>query len=173
MKFSTEWSSFTRRIFIYKDVETVYNAWALSGELEKWFFEKADYLDTEGNAIAKNEYVKSNFSCAWKWFGWPHIHTGKILDAIMHESLKFEFSPGGNVLLEFKSVSDNCTELILQQKEIPHSDENDIKNFYYGCSLGWSFWMINLKAFLEHGIVLNDKTNPYADDPKKLELVNH
>jgi len=26
-----------------------------------------------------------------------------------------------------------------------------------GCSQGWSFWMVNLKAWLEHGILLNEK----------------
>jgi len=27
---------------------------------------------------------------------------------------------------------------------------------HYGCSNGWTFWLANLKAYLEHGILLNE-----------------
>jgi len=29
--------------------------------------------------------------------------------------------------------------------------------FSVGCSNGWTFWMANLKAYLEHGITLHAK----------------
>jgi len=172
MTFSQGWSSFTRRIFINKDVHTVYSAWSKSAELEKWFFKSAEYCEDE-KAIDKTAYVQRGHTCKWQWHGWPHIHTGTILEAKLNEILKFDFNPGGNVCIHFIPISEQRMELVLEQTDIPHGKEDDIKHFYYGCSLGWSFWMLNLKAFLEHGIVLNEMTNPYADDPKKLELVNH
>ncbi len=172
MTFSSGWTDFTRRIFINADISTVYNAWAKSSELEKWFFEKAEYVDGDTN-IDKSALVQSGNTAYWQWFGWPHAHTGNILLAKQDERLEFDFNPGGRVALEFNKVQENRTELILHQSEIPSASENDIKMYYYGCSLGWSFWMLNLKAWLEHGIVLNEKSNPYKDDPRKLELVNH
>jgi len=173
MTFTPGWKAFKRRIFINTSVERVYQAWAQSGELEHWFFESADYLDADAQAIGKSTNVQTGNTCSWKWYGWPHLHTGKILSAVTNESLKFDFNPGGIVEIQCIPVHENRTELILHQTEIPDATEQDNKYFYYGCSLGWSFWMLNLKAWLEHGIVLNEKTNPYPEDPRKLELVNH
>jgi len=79
LQFTQGWSSFTRRIFINKNVQEVYKAWAVAAELEKWFFETADYLDNTGKAISKTDYVQSGHTSNWKWHGWPHVHTGKII----------------------------------------------------------------------------------------------
>lgn len=35
------WSQFSKRIFINTDLESVYNAWTKSEELEKWFLSKS------------------------------------------------------------------------------------------------------------------------------------
>ena len=58
---------------------------------------------------------------------------------------------------------DKEVELILRQNNIP-TDEKNMVNVHMGCNLGWSFWMVNLKAWLEHGILLNDRTHrePHA-----------
>ena len=42
-------------------------------------------------------------------------------------------------------------------------NDQEIKDFFYGCSQGWSFWMVNLKADLEHGVVLNELDHPYTE----------
>ena len=63
------------------------------------------------------------------------------------------------------------TDVVLTQYEIP-TDEAAKKNFFYGCSLGWSFWLVNLKAYLEHGIVLDEKDVP-SDVEERLQIVNH
>ncbi len=41
------------------------------------------------------------------------------------------------------------------QFEIP-IDEDSKLEVHCGCSNGWTFWLTNLKAFVEHGILLNE-----------------
>jgi len=43
----------------------------------------------------------------------------------------------------------------LSQSEIPQDEKSKLEIFY-GCSNGWTFWLANLKAYLEHGILLNE-----------------
>jgi hypothetical protein len=38
-------------------------------------------------------------------------------------------------------------------------------NIHVGCSNGWTFWLANLKAFLEHGILLNETTMDLREIP--------
>jgi len=45
--------------------------------------------------------------------------------------------------------------------------------YHYGCSTGWTFWLANLKAWLEHGILLNDRGTDLLEDPRAgYEFVN-
>ncbi|MCF6264137.1 MAG: hypothetical protein L3J24_11190 [Xanthomonadales bacterium] len=43
-----DWSQFSKRVFVNTDLETVYNFWTKSGELEKWFLSKATFFSKEG-----------------------------------------------------------------------------------------------------------------------------
>ena len=49
----------------------------------------------------------------------------------------------------------NVTIVTLTQFEIPEDDESKFR-IHFGCSNGWTFWLTNLKAYLEHGILLNE-----------------
>jgi len=66
----------------------------------------------------------------------------------------------------------NATLVILTQFEIPINDESKLK-IYFGCSNGWTFWLTNLKAFVEHGILLNEtKINLQENELAGYEFVN-
>jgi len=43
----------------------------------------------------------------------------------------------------------------LKQFNIPEDDQSKLK-IHFGCSNGWTFWLTNLKAYVEHGILLNE-----------------
>jgi uncharacterized protein YndB with AHSA1/START domain len=178
--FNEGWSEFTRRVFISADAKTVFQHWTQSGLLEKWMFKKADYLDGDGNVRDASTDTMAGDQCHWIWNGWDHVHEGSILAIEPAGSsgspfiIEFSFGPAGKVRVDCLEVGPSRTELVLTQSEIPHATESEIKDYYYGCSMGWSFWMLNLKAFLEHGIVLNELDHPYTEDTKRLcELVNH
>ena len=53
----------------------------------------------------------------------------------------------------------------LKQYDMP-TDEKTKLDIYNGCSCGWTFWLANLKAFLEHGILLNEKEFDLTDIPQ-------
>lgn len=80
---------------------------------------------------------------------------GEILEANGKDSIAFTFGSGGNVHIRLKPMSSN-TEITLVQNEIP-TDENSKMNIYVGCITGWTFWLTNLKAYLEYGITLHSK----------------
>jgi len=48
------------------------------------------------------------------------------------------------------------TDVLLIQDDIPTDEKSKIE-FFVGCSIGWTFWMINLKAYLEHNVTLHAK----------------
>ncbi|MBT8283480.1 MAG: SRPBCC domain-containing protein, partial [Muriicola sp.] len=52
----------------------------------------------------------------------------------------------------------------LIQTNIP-TDEKNKMNIHVGCSNGWTFWLANLKAYLEHGILLNETKNDLRNIP--------
>ena len=51
---------------------------------------------------------------------------------------------------------EGSTEVTLVQDNIP-TDEESRMNLFVGCITGWTFWLTNLKAYLEHGITLHAK----------------
>lgn len=173
MSFPIGWSSFTFRIFIHKPENEVFEAWAKSENLEAWFFKSAKFINSIGESLNSSESASNNCTYEFIWHGWDTVQKGKIIDVETNKRFKFEFQPAGIVDLTFKKCDDSKTELILTQTEIPHGSEKEIKDFYYGCSLGWSFWMVNLKAWLEHGILLNEFDHPYTTPELIYQLVNH
>lgn len=147
------WTSFRKRIVIDKPLSEVYIAWATQAMIEQWFLEKAHYFDAEHNQRKPEELVKKGDIFKWKWNNWNFEEEGKILKANGKDLISFTFGKGGNVHIELKSAK-NGTEVILTQNDIP-SDEKSKKEIFVGCSTGWTFWLANLKAFMEHGITLH------------------
>lgn len=157
-----DWTQFTRRIHINKPVQEVYNALAIPTQIEKWFLEKADYIQVNCEVRDKNTPYQRGDAYEWKWWGWEHIEKGVVLHANDTDHITFTFS-GGKVDIKLKEDFSG-TLIILKQRDIK-TDETSKMKIYTSCSLGWSFWLVNLKAWLEHGITLNDKRkldNPYA-----------
>ena len=172
LSFGSTWSEFTRRIFINAPITETYRAWAIQGNMEKWFLKRAQFFDSRGNARNAGESIESGDTYEWQWYTWPEFdQKGQVTELITNESIAFDFKPAGNVQIDFERVNDNRTQVILKQFEIP-TDEESKKSFFYGCSLGWSFWLVNLKAYLEHGIVL-DEREVLFDGHRRLEVVNH
>lgn len=147
------WSSFRKRIMISRPVEDVYAAWAIPEKLATWFLEKAVYTDSNLQPRKPNEPVRKGDRYTWKWNNWNAEEQGEIMEANGKDRLTFSFGLGGDVYLTLKE-SDGKTEVILVQDGIG-TDEKSKKNYYVGCSTGWSFWLANLKAWMEHGITLH------------------
>lgn len=150
---TSNWTSFRKRILIKKPVDYLYRAWSTSGEIEKWFLEKAEYFSPDAIPRDNAELFQKDDTFIWKWNNWDFAEEGKILRANGKSGLSFTFGSGGVVHVDLKPKN-GLTELTLVQEEIP-TDEESKKNIYVGCATGWTFWLTNLKAWAEHGITLH------------------
>lgn len=149
----TDWTSFRKRIFINKPVEEIYSAWTTKSKIEQWFLEKAIYTSSEGKERKADERIEKGDSFTWKWNNWDIEEKGSIIDANGVDALSFTFAPSGFVYIKLQPT-DKGTEVLLVQDGIP-VDERSKQDIFVGCATGWTFWLANLKAWLEHGITLH------------------
>ena len=148
------WNTFTKRIFIDKPIEDVYRCWSTQSLIETWFLEKAEF-ESDSGPREPDEPIQKGDKFSWKWNNWDFTENGDILEANGKDAVSFTFGSGGNVHIHLKQT-DGQTEVVLVQDEIPTDDKSKM-NYYVGCSTGWTFWLANLKAYLEYGITLHAK----------------
>lgn len=146
------WESFTKRIFINAPIESVYRSWATPSKLETWFLEQARFRSGQSDRSA-NELVQKGDKFTWKWHNWDFKEDGTVLKANGTDAISYTFGEGGRVDIALKRA-DESTELSLTQSDIPTDDESKM-DIFVGCNTGWTFWLTNLKAYLEHGITLH------------------
>ena len=164
-----DWSQFTRKIYINAPIDKVYRCWATRHKLEKWFLRKAKFVSTDGNERASKEFIQSGDSYTWEWHNWDGQEKGEILEANGTNRIVFSFADG-KVEVDF-SRGKGMTLINLTQSDIG-LDEKSKMNHYVGCSNGWTFWMANLKAYLEHRVLLHDKEEDPKDPNDGFQYVN-
>jgi uncharacterized protein YndB with AHSA1/START domain len=149
------WGKFTKRIIINSPIDSVYRSWATKSEIETWFLEQADYQSSDGTYRKPGEPVQKGDQFSWKWHNWDFTEQGEVLKANGSDLISFTFGAGGKVDVSLKE-SNSSTEVSLTQYEIPTDDKSKM-DIFVGCNTGWTFWLTNLKAYLEHGITLHAK----------------
>jgi uncharacterized protein YndB with AHSA1/START domain len=148
------WKTFTKRIVINKSIDSVYHCWATQNQIEAWFLEKAVFI-SGGNQRKPDELVEKGDKFYWKWNNWDFTERGQVLEANGKDMISFTFGSGGIVSVRLKEVKDG-TEVELTQSDIP-TDEKSKMEIFVGCITGWTFWLTNLKAYLEFNITLHAK----------------
>ena len=143
---------FTKKIYIKASIKKLYWCWATEDGLTSWFLKEANY-SREKFSMDYGEYIKPGDKFIWKWHNWNGQEEGEVVQANGTDFIQFTFAEG-LVDVSFESIND-VTILTLKQHEIPTDDESKLK-YHVGCSNGWTFWLTNLKAYLEHGILLNE-----------------
>jgi len=149
---TVNWTSFKKKIYINGTLDKIYDLWATPKGITSWFLQEADYhrIDTKINI---NDTIKAGDTFEWKWHNWDGTETGEIVEVSKNSLISFTFAEGlVSVSLEQEK---NCVLVSLEQHNIP-TDEKSKMEIYNGCSNGWSFWLTNLKAYVEHGILLNE-----------------
>ncbi len=152
-KTNYDWTNFVKRIYIDKDMQEVYDAWTVPEKITEWFLEKVEYTEENDQKRGNDEHIQNEDSFRWKWHNWDFEEEGKILAANGTDRISFTFGTGGNVHVELNKHRMG-TELILIQDSIP-TDEKSKLDLFVGCATGWTFWLTNLKAWIEHGITLH------------------
>jgi hypothetical protein len=150
-----DWTQFTRKIAINSSIQTIYNAWTIPLELEKWFLSDALFYDDKGNKISKSKAANKGNTYNWRWYLYPITESGNI--TIANGKDHFQFTFAGECIVDVKISSIEETTLVtITQKNIPTDDESK-KNIRLGCDQGWSFYLVNLKSIYEGGIDLRNK----------------
>lgn len=146
--------SFTKKIYIKAPIEKLYWCWATKEGIESWFLRNAQYRNEEGKPRITNAQIKAGDSYIWEWHNWDGQEKGTVLKANGKDFLEIVFAAPSKVSVSLED-NGNAVLVTLKQYDIP-SDEKSMLNIHHGCSNGWSFWLTNLKAYLEHGILLNE-----------------
>ncbi|PBQ33320.1 hypothetical protein CNR22_16565 [Sphingobacteriaceae bacterium] len=154
-----DWTAFSLKILVKAQLNTVYDAWTKTTEIEKWFVKKANFLDKERKAISKEANIEASHLYEWTWYLYDITERGRILLANGKDHLQFTFA--GDCIVDVKLTQKEDYVLVeLIQKDIP-SDEESKKEIRIGCHTGWSFYLVNLKSVCEGGLDLRNKNQLY------------
>ncbi|RZJ67508.1 MAG: SRPBCC domain-containing protein [Flavobacterium sp.] len=153
-----DWTKFTLKIPIKANIQTLYDAWSKSSEVEKWFLEECIFMNSNV-AIAKNSSAESGNAYRWRWFVYDDIETGKVTSA--NGKNHFQFTFAGDCVVDVKfSQQFEHTVVEITQSNIP-TDDASKKNIRLGCHDGWRFYLYNLKSVYEGGIDLRNKDDRF------------
>ncbi|MEZ5345633.1 MAG: SRPBCC domain-containing protein [Pyrinomonadaceae bacterium] len=158
-EYSSAWSKFRKRVTINAEPQAIYNAFASQIGLESWFLRKAQFLTTDGRVRKNDELIQAGDKYVWLWHGYGDDESEKreILEANNRNYLVFNFSGGCKVSVRIKKAGgENLLELI--QEDIVF-EENPYQNLFVSCGEGWTFYLANLKSYLEGGIDLRNKNS--------------
>lgn len=154
---NTCWTKFELQIKLAATPLTLYNCWATQKGMEYWFLRQCHYYRNE-KLLNPEEAAKVGDSYAWLWHGWADDveEKGEILEADGHSSFTFRFGSAGKVKIQLQPTEERITLLTLTQYDIPTTDEGRY-NWHVGCKTGWTFYLTNLKAMLEHQVDLRNR----------------
>ncbi|WP_422859347.1 SRPBCC family protein [Flagellimonas sp. S174] len=144
---------FTKKIYVNAPIEKLYECWATSQGICSWFLRNAEYSMTDGSKREPLEKIQKGDKYVWEWHNWDAQATGEVLEANGTDELVITFE--NNIVSITLETQKRGVLVVLRQYNIPTDDESKL-NVHYGCSNGWTFWLTNLKAFVEHGILLNE-----------------
>jgi uncharacterized protein YndB with AHSA1/START domain len=152
---SKDWSRFTLRIDIGRSMADIFRAWVSCSALESWFLRKAVFTNPDGSV--RQDQIMADDTYQWWWYGYPDevVETGAILEISDDSLLRFSFGKAGIVSVLILE-EENTSIVELTQNEIP-TDHFARENYHLGCSLGWTFYLANLKSVLEGGPDLRNK----------------
>ena len=164
-------NGFTRKIYIKAPPEKLYACWATPKGICSWFLLEARYSSADGKQRVPEEQIQPGDRYTWKWHNWNGQEEGQIVQANGKDFLEFSFAGVSTVSVKLEDRG-QAVLVTLQQYGIPTDEESKL-NIHFGCSNGWTFWLANLKAYLEHGILLNETKIDLTNEPlASFEFVN-
>ena len=142
-----DWTQFTLRIVIKAAPEKIFKAWTDDKIITKWFPIKAQ-IEPKKNGRIYMEWVAGDKLDA------------KVREVVKNQKFVFDFGNQGE-RVSVKIKRDGKVS-ILELKQFNMQTTPKMKvGMHMGCKQGWTFFMANLKGFLEHGIDLR------SPDPKR------
>lgn len=152
-----DWSRFLLRISVKADPKKIYDVWTTQTGLESWFLRQAVFIRPDGTLRSRTEYFQKGDHYEWRWHGYPDevVERREVIEANGLYLLSFRFS--GDCIVTVRVVVEAGETLCELTQENIQPDEQSRINYYYGCSIGWTFYLANLKSVLEGGLDLRNK----------------
>ncbi len=150
-----DWTSFNLSIAVKTSLETIYDAWTKSAEIEKWFLETCTYYNETKEPRGTDTNTQSGDTYKWTWYLYEETEKGRITAANGTDFFQFSFAGDCLVDIQLKEIGDHVL-VNLTQHNIP-TDEKSKFNIRIGCLEGWTFYLANLKSFYETGYDLRNK----------------
>ena len=152
-----DWSRFTLKIFIQRNMQDVYAMFMTPGNLEHWFLRKAEFTSVDGIVKRPDTALAVGDTYLWMWHGHPDETWERGVITEMNGKDRFQFLFGSAGLVTFQlAASGGDTEMTITQENIPVDEAGKI-NYHIGCSVGWTFYLANIKSILEGGHDLRNK----------------
>ena len=100
-----DWSKFTLKIFIHKDMATVYEMFSTQRKFEDWFLRKAEFTSADGVIKGANELIATGDTYSWMWHGHPDEtnERGVITELNGIDRFRFVFGAAGFVTFQLKA----------------------------------------------------------------------
>lgn len=149
-----DWSKFSIRIPINSSTDRIYNAMIKQEEIEKWFLSRAEFTMPDNTKRDSDSPIQEGDHYEWNWHGSDFLALGEVLEVNGSNKIKFTFLTCPTTI-EIKSEDgENVVELT--QEGIPDNEESKV-DLHLGCTSGWTFYLANLKSYLEGGIDLRNR----------------
>jgi uncharacterized protein YndB with AHSA1/START domain len=83
-----DWSSFTRRITVNYPMRSIYEAWAIPSQIERWFLRSAEYVGFDGKPKNRDLEVAGGDGYLWRWHGYLDDvnESGLVTDCLLYTS---------------------------------------------------------------------------------------
>ena len=152
-----KWTSFKVVGDYNTDIRSLYEAWATTAGIEKWFLRKANFYTVPRRTRRPEEFIIKEDTYDWYWHGYndDNVEKGQILEANGTDNIKFTFAGGSVVNVDIYSRNGVSIVELVQDKIPEESDPS--KSLLVLCQVGWTFYLANLKSVIEGGIDLRNK----------------
>jgi hypothetical protein len=146
------WERFWRSVLIKAPMKDCADAIFTSGGLAKWFIGTAQYTNADGQPRADVAHARERDSYHWRWLNKDLELSGQVT-LVTPDSIAFTFGDAGTVMMSIRQEGDRV-RVTIRQEAWPDRDYD--KEAWVNCYVCWSFFLLNLKSVLEHGIDLRE-----------------
>lgn len=167
-----DWTKFKKKILIKTTVDQAFKHWVIPKYITQWFIAKARYITPANTIRHQSEFIQAGDRYYWKWHQDLEIE-GEIINLIENQILQFTFGKNEEdppkdiiVTVNFQEIKDE-TLLELTQENMSNTPHSNV-SWYMSCNLGWTFFITNLKAWLEHSVDLRETDTESAEFTRAL-----
>jgi uncharacterized protein YndB with AHSA1/START domain len=143
-----DWTQYTLKIRIAASPAKLYKAWTDSRAISDWFTWKADIEPRKNGRL----YLEWQSGDKWE---------GKVIKVVKNRQFVFTFGDDGEEVKVRMLKDDRGCICELSQYNMKTSPKAKV-SMHLSTKTGWTFFLANLKAYLEHGVDLRSTNIKYS-----------